>query len=50
MNEETLFDPFFKYLQEIEAFPFLRYLDPQKTMKEECSIQPKKTPLIVFDR
>ena len=29
MDEATLFDSFFNYLQEIEVFPFLENLDPQ---------------------
>ena len=30
MDEATLFDSFFTYLQEIEVFPLLDHLDPQK--------------------
>jgi hypothetical protein len=28
MDEATLFDSFFKYMQEVEVFPFLDDLDP----------------------
>ena len=34
MDEATLFDSFFNYLQEIEVFPFLEYLDPQKQQRK----------------
>jgi hypothetical protein len=34
MDEATLFDSFFNYLQEIEVFPFLEYLDPQKQRRK----------------
>ena len=30
MDEATLFDSFFNYLQQIDVFPFLEHLDPQK--------------------
>ena len=29
MDEATLFDSFFNYLQDIEVFPFLEHLDPK---------------------
>jgi hypothetical protein len=34
MDEATMFDSFFNYLQEIEVFPFLEYLDPQKQRRK----------------
>jgi hypothetical protein len=34
MDEATLFDSFFNYLQEIGVFPFLEYLDPQKQQRK----------------
>ena len=34
MDEATLFDSFFNYLQEIEAFPFLEHLDPKKQRRK----------------
>ena len=34
MDEATLFDSFFNYLQEIEVFPLLQYLDPQKQRRK----------------
>jgi len=34
MDEATLFDSFFTYLQEIEVFPFLAHLDPQKQQRK----------------
>ncbi|GAH85572.1 unnamed protein product, partial [marine sediment metagenome] len=34
MDEATLFDSFFNYLQEIEVFPFLAHLDPQKQQRK----------------
>jgi len=34
MDEATLFDSFFNYLQEIEVFPFLEHLDPQKQRRK----------------
>ena len=34
MDEATLFDSFFNYLQDIEVFPFLEYLDPQKQQRK----------------
>ena len=34
MDEATLFDSFFNYLQEIEVFPFLENLDPQKQRRK----------------
>jgi len=37
MDEATLFDSFFNYLQEIEVFPFLAYLDPQKQQRKNVS-------------
>ena len=39
MDEATLFDSFFNYLQEIEVFPLLKHLDPQKQRR-------KNTPFI----
>jgi len=37
MDEATLFDSFFNYLQEIEVFPFLDHLDPQKQQRKNVS-------------
>jgi hypothetical protein len=37
MDEATLFDSFFTYLQEIEVFPFLAHLDPQKQQRKNVS-------------
>lgn len=37
MDEATLFDSFFNYLQEIEVFPFLDQLDPQKQQRKNVS-------------
>jgi hypothetical protein len=37
MDEATLFDSFFNYLQEIEAFPFLEHLDPQEQQRKNVS-------------
>ncbi len=34
MDEATLFDSFFNYLQEIEVFPLLENLDPQKQRRK----------------
>ena len=34
MDEATLFDSFFNYLQEIEVFPHLEQLDPQKQRRK----------------
>ena len=34
MDETTLFDSFFNYLQEIEVFPLLQHLDPQKQRRK----------------
>jgi hypothetical protein len=34
MDEATLFDSFFNYLQEIEVFPLLQHLDPQKQRRK----------------
>jgi len=34
MDEATLFDSFFNYLQEIEVFPLLENLDPQKQKRK----------------
>jgi len=34
MDEATLFDSFFTYLQEIEVFPLLDHLDPQKQQRK----------------
>ena len=34
MDEATLFDSFFNYLQEIEVFPLLQSLDPQKQRRK----------------
>ena len=34
MDEASLFDSFFNYLQEIEVFPLLAYLDPQKQQRK----------------
>ena len=34
MDEATLFDSFFNYLQEIEVFPLLGHLDPQKQRRK----------------
>jgi hypothetical protein len=39
MDEATLFDSFFNYLQEIKVFPILEHLDPQKQRR-------KNTPFI----
>jgi len=41
MDEATLFDSFFNYLQEIEVFPLLEHLDPQKQRR-------KNIPFIMF--
>ena len=35
MDEATLFDSFFTYLQEIEVFPLLDHLDPHKQQKKK---------------
>jgi len=37
MDEATLFDSFFAYLQEIEVFPFLDHLDPHKQQRKNVS-------------
>jgi len=37
MDEATLFDSFFKYMQEIGVFPFLDDLDPGKQQRENVS-------------
>jgi hypothetical protein len=37
MDEATLFDSFFTYLQEIEVFPFLDHLDPHKQQRKNVS-------------
>ena len=37
MDEATLFDSFFTYLQEIEVFPFLDHLDPHKQERKNVS-------------
>jgi len=37
MDEATLFDSFFNYLQEIQVFPFLAHLDPQKQQRKNVS-------------
>jgi hypothetical protein len=34
MDEATLFDSFFNYLQEIDVFPLLEHLDPQKQRRQ----------------
>ena len=34
MDEATLFDSFFNYLQEIDVFPLLQHLDPQKQRRK----------------
>jgi len=34
MDEATLFDSFFNYLQEIEVFPLLEHLDPKKQRRK----------------
>lgn len=34
MDEATLFDCFFKYLQEIELFPHLQHIDPKKQRRK----------------
>jgi len=34
MDEATLFDSFFNYLQEIKVFPILQHLDPQKQRRK----------------
>ncbi len=34
MDEATLFDSFFNYLQEINVFPLLKHLDPQKQRRK----------------
>ena len=34
MDEATLFDSFFNYLQEIEVFPLLEHLDPKKQQRK----------------
>lgn len=38
MDEATLFDSFFNYLQEIEVFPLLQHLDPKKQRRKNVSI------------
>ena len=37
MDEATLFDSFFNYLQEIEVFPHLEQLDPQKQRRKNIA-------------
>jgi len=37
MDEATLFDSFFNYLQEIEVFPLLQHLDPQKQRRKNIA-------------
>ena len=37
MDEATLFDSFFTYLQEIEVLPFLDHLDPHKQQRKNIS-------------
>jgi len=37
MDEATLFDSFFTYLQEIEVFPLLEQLDPRKQTRKNVS-------------
>ena len=37
MDEATLFDSFFNYLQEIEVFPLLGHLDPQRQRRKNVS-------------
>ncbi|MEA3223455.1 MAG: hypothetical protein U9P49_09885 [Thermodesulfobacteriota bacterium] len=37
MDEATLFDSFFNYLQEIEVFPLLEHLDPQRQRRKNVS-------------
>lgn len=37
MDEATLFDSFFKYMQEVEVFPFLDELDPKKQKRNNIS-------------
>ncbi|MBW1678296.1 MAG: hypothetical protein JRJ79_17305 [Deltaproteobacteria bacterium] len=34
MDEATLFDSFFNYLQEIDVFPLLEHLDPKKQQRK----------------
>ncbi|EFK07214.1 conserved hypothetical protein, partial [delta proteobacterium NaphS2] len=34
MDEATLFDSFFNYLREIDVFPLLEQLDPQKQKRK----------------
>ena len=41
MDEATLFDSFFNYLQEIKVFPDLEQLDPQKQRR-------KNVPFFVY--
>jgi hypothetical protein len=37
MDEATLFDSFFNYLQEIQVFPLLQQLDPQKQKRKNIA-------------
>lgn len=37
MDEATLFDSFFNYLQEIDVFPHLEHLDPQKQRRKNVT-------------
>ena len=37
MDEATLFDSFFNYLQQIDVFPFLEHLDPQKQQRKNIA-------------
>ena len=45
MNEATLFDSFFNYLRDIEVFPLLENLDPEKQKRENV---PFAQILLVF--
>ena len=45
MNEATLFDSFFNYLRNIEVFPLLEYLDPEKQQRKNV---PFAQILLVF--
>jgi hypothetical protein len=37
MDEATLFDSFFTYLQQIEVFPLLEHLDPRKQQRRNVA-------------
>ena len=45
MNEATLFDSFFNYLRDIEVFPVLENLDPEKQKRKNV---PFAQILLVF--